>query len=88
MISSYARSEQTHELGGSMSKASPQTIETLLRGYFHGKDENRPHLLCTVFTPTATLQVINKANTIVFPAAAVELPLVIRRCRHRNRTGY
>jgi hypothetical protein len=52
-----------------MPKASPQTIETILRTYFRGKDENRPHLLRGVFAPTAMLQVINKASTIAFPAA-------------------
>jgi hypothetical protein len=51
-----------------MSKVSSRTIENLLRTYFHGKDENRPHLLCRVFAPTAMLQVINKEDTIVFPA--------------------
>ncbi|MBN1106994.1 MAG: nuclear transport factor 2 family protein [Deltaproteobacteria bacterium] len=53
-----------------MSQASPHEIETVLRTYFRAKDENRPHLLRSVFTPAATLQVNNKASTIAFPPVA------------------
>ena len=51
-----------------MSKASPPNIETVLRTYFHGKDENRPHLLRGVFAANATLQVVNRVGTIAFPS--------------------
>ena len=47
-----------------MSKASPPNIESVLRTYFHGKDENRPHLLRGVFAANATLQVVNRVGTI------------------------
>src|SRR5215213_9026090 len=45
--------------------AHPQAI---LRGYFHAKDENRPHLVRDVLCPDAELQVLNKASSIAFPA--------------------
>ena len=52
-----------------MSKVSPpHNIETLLRTYFHGKDENRPHLLSSVFDASARLQVVNRVDTIAFPS--------------------
>jgi hypothetical protein len=45
--------------------------ETVLRNYFHAKDENRPHMLERVFEPTAELVVVNHASTISFPARTV-----------------
>jgi hypothetical protein len=45
--------------------------ETVLRSYFHAKDENRPHLLKRVFEPGAELVVVNHADTISFPARTV-----------------
>jgi hypothetical protein len=44
---------------------------TVLRNYFHAKDENRPHLLERVFEPRAELVVLNHADTISFPARTV-----------------
>ena len=44
------------------------TPEAVLRGYFHAKDENRPHLLEDVFTPGAELIVHNQSANITFPA--------------------
>jgi hypothetical protein len=44
---------------------SPQAI---LRNYFRGKDENRPHILEHVFAPNAELVVVNHTDTISFPA--------------------
>jgi hypothetical protein len=44
------------------------TPETVLRAYFHAKDENRPHLLEQVFELQAELAVANHASTIAFPA--------------------
>jgi len=40
----------------------------ILRGYFHAKDENRPHLLKNVFCADAELNVNNGAASIAFPA--------------------
>jgi len=42
--------------------------ETLLRRYFHAKDENRPHLLGDVFAPDAQLRIVNHSDNISFPA--------------------
>lgn len=44
------------------------TPEIVLRGYFHAKDENRPHILERVFDPGAELVVANHADSISFPA--------------------
>ncbi len=41
--------------------------EIVLRGYFHAKDENRPHLLEDVFTPGAELIIRNQSANIAFP---------------------
>jgi len=45
-----------------------RTPESLLRTYFHAKDENRPHLLRSVFAEQAILEMNVKAKTISFPA--------------------
>jgi hypothetical protein len=42
--------------------------ETVLRNYLHAKDENRPHLLADVFSPSATLEIVNRASSISFPS--------------------
>ena len=44
--------------------------DRIVRGYFHAKDENRPHLLVDVFAEDARLEVINAASTIAFPPVA------------------
>ncbi len=44
------------------------TPEAVLRGYFHAKDENRPHLLENVFAPDAELVICNQSANIAFPA--------------------
>ena len=44
------------------------TPEAVLRGYFHAKDENRPHLLEAVFAPNAELVIRNPTANIAFPA--------------------
>lgn len=51
-----------------MSQPSRHSPEAILRGYFHAKDENRPHLLEGVFAVDAELEVINNATNIAFPA--------------------
>ena len=48
----------------------PESASWILRGYFHAKDENRPHLLDNVFAAHANLHMVNKAANIAFPAAA------------------
>ena len=47
----------------------PPTTENILRGYFHAKDENRPHLLSQVFAEDAHLEMRVKSDAITFPAA-------------------
>jgi hypothetical protein len=42
--------------------------DVVLRNYFHAKDENRPHLLDSVFTEDAVLEIRNATSTISFPA--------------------
>jgi hypothetical protein len=55
-----------------MSAALPDlTPEIVLRGYFHAKDENRPHRLERVFDPGAKSVIVNHADTIAFPARTV-----------------
>ena len=44
------------------------TPEAVLRGYFHAKDENRPHLLEDVFASNAELIIHNQSANIDFPA--------------------
>ena len=45
------------------------SVEEVLRGYFHAKDENRPVLLDRVFTSNAEVVIHNKSANIAFPAA-------------------
>ncbi len=54
-----------------MTAHTGPTVETVLRNYFHAKDENRPHLLERVFDQSAEVVVINRADTISFPARTV-----------------
>ena len=54
-----------------MSAPTGLAPDTVLRNYFHAKDENRPHLLERVFEPSAELVVVNHADTISFPARTV-----------------
>src|SRR5947208_1383391 len=46
------------------------TPETVLRGYFHAKDENRPHVLEDVFASNAEVVIRNQSANIAFPAVA------------------
>jgi hypothetical protein len=54
--------------GGAMAQSRSFTPRTVLRGYFHAKDENRPALLDEVFTADAELRVVNNAIDMGFPA--------------------
>ncbi len=47
------------------AKLSPATV---LRNYFHAKDENRPHLMNQVFSETAVLRMHVNTGNIAFPA--------------------
>ena len=51
-----------------MQKSKSFTPEAVLRGYFHAKDENRPHLLEDVFASNAELFIRNQSANIAFPA--------------------
>jgi hypothetical protein len=51
-----------------MQKSKSFTPEAVLRGYFHAKDENRPHLLEGVFASDAELFIRNQSGNIAFPA--------------------
>jgi hypothetical protein len=51
-----------------MSTTASLPPDVVLRGYFHAKDENRPHLLERVFTEDALLEMRNRTSTIAFPA--------------------
>ena len=44
------------------------TPESVLRGYFRAKDENRPHLLDGVFASNAEVVIRNQSENIAFPA--------------------
>jgi hypothetical protein len=48
-----------------------QTAQAVMRNYFHAKDENRPHLLESVFALHAELIVVNHSDAISFPARTV-----------------
>ncbi len=54
-----------------MSAILPLNLATVLRNYFHAKDENRPHLMVSVFTPDAILRFVNHTSTISFPELTV-----------------
>lgn len=47
------------------------SAQRVLRGYFHAKDENRPHLLANVFSDGARLEIENRSDQISFPAVTV-----------------
>ena len=51
-----------------MQQQTSFTPEAVLRGYFHAKDENRPHLLEHVFASGAELVINNQSANIEFPA--------------------
>lgn len=66
-----------------MSNRNRHSPERLLRKYFHAKDENRPHLMSSVFSESATLEMIVKTGTIAFPpvshGAAAITDVLVRR---------
>ena len=57
-----------------MSQPANLLPETVLRNYFHAKDENRPMILDATFAPDATLEVKNQTTAISFPAQTVGRP--------------
>ena len=54
-----------------MPKSKALLPESVLRNYFHAKDENRPWILDATFASDATLEVRNKTTTISFPSRTV-----------------
>ena len=53
-----------HDPGGGAKEGSAQQ---LMRDYFHAKDENRPHLMPSVFDGSAILEMAVNTGTISFP---------------------
>lgn len=68
------------------------TPETVLRGCFHAKDENRPHLLAEVFHPEAELAVVNHSSTIALPARTLGIEAItdvlVRNCAQAYENIY
>jgi hypothetical protein len=56
-----------------MADTGNRTPASVLRTYFHAKDENRPHLMAQVFSETARLETIVKTGAITFPPVATGL---------------
>lgn len=46
---------------------SPACTESVLRDYFHAKDENRPHYMARAFAPGAALKMALRTQAIAFP---------------------
>lgn len=59
-----------------MQEPKSFTPEAVLRGYFHAKDENRPHLLEDVFASNAELVIRNRSANIAFPAFTQGRPAI------------
>jgi hypothetical protein len=56
---------------------TPEPVaERLIHTYFRAKDENRPHLMCQVFSVDATLEMTVKSEAISFPATATGLAAI------------
>lgn len=49
------------------SPSSPSSTESVLRNYFHAKDENRPHFMARAFAPDAVLTMALRTQSIAFP---------------------
>ena len=47
--------------------SSPASTESVLRDYFHAKDENRPHYMARAFAPQAVLKMALRTQAIAFP---------------------
>lgn len=45
----------------------PASTESVLRDYFHAKDENRPHYMTRAFAPDAVLKMALRTQAIAFP---------------------
>jgi hypothetical protein len=50
-----------------MNPETPIDRATLIRNYIRGKDENRPHLLQSVFADDAVLEMVVRSDAIQFP---------------------
>jgi hypothetical protein len=59
-----------------MTQPPSQTPETVLRNYFHAKDENRPDLMRAVFCENATLRMRVNTAGITFPEVSQGLAAI------------
>jgi len=57
----------TEALAMSSDSLSPSSTESVLRAYFHAKDENRPHHMARAFAPDAVLKMALRTQAIAFP---------------------
>lgn len=46
---------------------TPSSTESVLRDYFHAKDENRPHFMARAFAADAVLKMALRTQAIAFP---------------------
>ncbi|MGE8687007.1 MAG: hypothetical protein ACN6PJ_07740 [Achromobacter sp.] len=51
----------------SIDTLPPSSTESVLRDYFHAKDENRPHYMARAFAPDAVLKMALRTQAIAFP---------------------
>lgn len=61
---------------------------TVLRNYFHAKDENRPHMLSKAFTADAELRVVNNTDSINFPAMSLGREAIAETLVRRFNQAY
>ena len=69
-----------------MSEISEITFENLIHTYIRAKDENRPHLLASAFSPDAVLEMAVKATTIDFPPVSNGLESITEVLRKFSQT--
>ncbi|KAG1247661.1 hypothetical protein G6F65_020046 [Rhizopus arrhizus] len=50
-----------------LDSLSPSSTESVLRDYFHAKDENRPHYMARAFADDAVLKMALRTQAIAFP---------------------
>lgn len=57
----------TEAFAMSSDSLSPSCTESVLRDYFHAKDENRPHYMARAFADHAVLKMALRTQAIAFP---------------------
>ncbi|ARP96886.1 hypothetical protein [Bordetella genomosp. 13] len=62
--------------GRTLKVAGARDSATLLRDYFHAKDENRPWYMARAFAPDAVLKVALRTQAIAFPPESRGLPAI------------